>query len=236
MIVRKAKRLLQQIPVLGPFVQRTARLFGWKASHEFSTSGEYWERRYQSGGNSGDGSYSDLASFKAAILNGFVREHSIHSVVEFGCGDGNQLRFSQYPSYVGYDVSPTAVVTCRRLFSDDPTKKFELVENYAGEVCDMSMSLDVIYHLIEDDIFDSYMRRLFAAARRFVVIYSSNSDVSPSASAPHVRHRKFTDWIDLNQPNWRLIRHVPNEYPVDPKSKAGSFADFYFYQSDVDGA
>jgi SAM-dependent methyltransferase len=236
MIVRKTKRLLQQIPVLGPLVQRTARLVGWKSSREFSTSGDYWESRYQSGGNSGDGSYNELARFKAATLNDFVREQSIQSVVEFGCGDGNQLRLSQYPSYVGYDVSPTAVEMCRKLFAGDLTKRFDLVENYAGEVSDMSMSLDVLYHLIEDDVFESYIRRLFGAGERFVIIYSSNYDASPASSAPHVRHRKFTSWIDLHQPNWRLMRHLPNEYPADPKGKTGSFADFYFYQRNVGGS
>jgi hypothetical protein len=39
---------------------------------------------------------------------------------------------------------------------------------------DLELSLDVIYHLVEDEVFDAYMRSLFAHAGRFVVIYSSN--------------------------------------------------------------
>src|SRR5437899_4317923 len=58
--------------------------------------------------NSGLGSYDKLAEFKAEVLNGFVKENTIKSVIEYGCGDGNQLKFAEYPSYLGFDVSVKA--------------------------------------------------------------------------------------------------------------------------------
>src|ERR1700689_4886366 len=70
-------------------------------------SPSYWDSRYAGGGNSGDGSYGNLAKFKASVLNQFVAENRIASVVEFGCGDGNQVSLAEYPRYVGIDVSPT---------------------------------------------------------------------------------------------------------------------------------
>ena len=72
-------------------------------------SKNYWEEHYQAGGNSGSGSYGRLASFKALIINEFVSENQISSVIEFGCGDGNQLALANYPEYVGLDVSPTTI-------------------------------------------------------------------------------------------------------------------------------
>ena len=42
----------------------------------FTDSRSYWERRYAKGGDSGPGSYEELASFKATILNDFVAEHA----------------------------------------------------------------------------------------------------------------------------------------------------------------
>src|SRR3989339_1402077 len=65
----------------------------------------FWEARYRSGGDSGLGSFGRLAQFKADVLNDFVRQAGIASIIEFGCGDGNQLRLAAYPSYVGLDVS-----------------------------------------------------------------------------------------------------------------------------------
>ena len=43
-------------------------------------------------------------------------------MVEFGCGDGNQLSLAQYPRYVGLDVSRTAIGLCQRRFAKDPAK------------------------------------------------------------------------------------------------------------------
>ena len=39
----------------------------------------------------GQGSAGQLAAFKAEILNGFVKEDVVQSIVESGCGDGRQL-------------------------------------------------------------------------------------------------------------------------------------------------
>ena len=75
----------------------------------FSDSVTLWEQRYLMGGNSGQGSYGVLAEFKAKIVNQFVEEFEVKSLVEFGCGDGSQLMLANYPRYVGLDVSQKAV-------------------------------------------------------------------------------------------------------------------------------
>ena len=75
---------------------------------KFRGSDSYWKERYKAGGNSGPGSYNKLAVYKSDILNAFVHDQDIKTVIEFGCGDGNQLKTATYPSYVGYDISPEA--------------------------------------------------------------------------------------------------------------------------------
>jgi SAM-dependent methyltransferase len=203
-----------------------------KNDPSFPGSKEYWERRYAAGANSGAGSYSHLAEFKAAVINSFVAAHNVNSVIEFGCGDGNQLRLAEYPSYFGLDVSKTAIEKCRELFKSDNHKSFALLSDYARENAELALSLDVIYHLVEDHVFEQYMRTLFEASSRYVIIYSSNTeghdDIGVSA---HVRHRKFTGWIEKTYPQWKLLEHVPNQYPYEPESGSGSFADFFIFES-----
>jgi hypothetical protein len=75
----------------------------------FQDSTRYWERNYARGGTSGEGSYGALGQAKAEFLNGFVRDQGVRSVVEFGCGDGNQLSLASYARYVCLDVSRTAL-------------------------------------------------------------------------------------------------------------------------------
>jgi SAM-dependent methyltransferase len=195
---------------------------------EFSSS-DYWKRRYAGGGNSGPGSYAHLAIFKSQILNAFVAEHDCSTVVEFGCGDGNQLRYAKYPAYTGYDVSSEAIAICRNLFVDDPSKQFHLLDDYDGGTADLALSLDVIFHLVESDVFEEYMQRLFDASHRFVCIYSSNTDDQLGEKAPHVKHRRFSEWITRKRPDWRLFRNVKNPYSYSGDHRLTSFSDFYFF-------
>ena len=90
----------------------------------FPGSKNYWEKRYSLGGNSGQGSYGKSAEFKSEILNKFVRENCISSVTEYGCGDGNQLTYAEYPQYIGLDISEQAVELSSELFSEDSSKNF----------------------------------------------------------------------------------------------------------------
>jgi SAM-dependent methyltransferase len=224
---------IKQLPVVG---QTTKSLWHMMRPLIFRFaefhSPHYWDARYAAGGNSGTGSYGDLATFKAGVLNYFVAEHHINSVIEFGCGDGNQLSLSKYPNYLGLDVSPRAVKRCQELFREDPAKRFVVYhQGYANaEKADLALSIDVIYHLVEDPIFARHMNDLFEAATRFVIIYSDNQE-SPRDSL-HVRHRRFSDWIEQNQPSWHQVRHIPNMFPYQPVTRMGSWADFWIYRKE----
>lgn len=195
----------------------------------FPGSENYWKKRYKTGGNSGAGSSQKLAKFKAEVLNGFVLDKKIRTIIEYGCGDGNQLKLSKYPSYIGFDVSPEAVSKCENIFSDDVTKTFTLMNGYKNETAQLTLSLDVIYHLIEDDVFSAYMRCLFDSSEKFVIIYSSDTDKQAKLQLAHLKHRKFSKWID-SKPEWKLIQHISNRYPYAGNDLEGSFADFYIYE------
>jgi hypothetical protein len=220
----------------GRRIIRTARqrcwrlLAGRRPAEPFPGSASYWEKRYSSGGNSGVGSYEKFAEFKAEVLNAFVEANQVRTIIELGCGDGNQLRLARYPSYIGYDVSAAAVGKCRKLFDSDLSKSFRLMSEYAGEIADLSLSLDVIYHLVEDDLFEQYMRTLFRASNRYVIVYSSDSDDDGRYQGTHIRHRKFTRWVSEHFPDWRLIEHLPNRFPYLGDYRTGSFAEFFIYE------
>ncbi len=191
------------------------------------SSRAYWEARYQAGGTSGAGSFGPLARFKAAVVNRFIQDNAIASLIDMGCGDASQLALLEPPAdYVGVDVSPSALALCA---ARHPERRFIAPEDLTAlPPAEMTLSLDVLYHLIEDAAFAAMLQTLFAWASRFVVIYASNVDAAwPSA---HVRHRRFTDQIALTQPAWRLLAHLPNPRPFDrARPDDTSFADFFIY-------
>jgi hypothetical protein len=221
--------IIKRLPTLRDFAKAIRSRI--RAEKKFPGSEAYWHERYIKGGLSGAGSYNRLAIFKAEVINYFVAKNEISSVIEFGCGDGNQLKLAQYKVYIGFDVSSKAIDICRETFLDDHSKTFKLAEHYINETADLTISLDVIYHLIENSVFDLYMRRLFSSAKKFVIIYSSNDEkLNESNSANHVKHRKFTDWVETNAKDWMLLDFLPNKYPYDKSNRNHtSFADFYFF-------
>ncbi len=205
-------------------------LFGRSADAGFTDSGEYWRKRYASGGNSGAGSYNELADFKARFLNDFVAEKHITSVVEIGCGDGNQLKLATYPKYIGYDISSDAIERCQQIFSGNHTRAFRLLTaNTSIEEAELCISLDVVYHLVEDDTFNQYMSQLFEHATLYVIVYSTDFDKAPDPSAPHVRHRKFSTWVAQNAPEWRQIDHRANAFPFNGDFNVSSDASFFVF-------
>jgi cyclopropane fatty-acyl-phospholipid synthase-like methyltransferase len=194
----------------------------------FRGSADFWERNYARGHTSGCGSYGRLAEGKAQFLNELVASSGIESLIEFGCGDGNQLALARYPRYVGLDVSRHALALCLRRFSADGSKSFFL---YDGQyfrdrdgvfTADAALSLDVIYHLVEDEVFERYMRHLFGAGRRYVVAYTTN--FTGTGTAPHVRHRDVTGWVERNCPGWRLASTARGPNAEHDR------ADFFVYE------
>ena len=155
-------------------------------------------------------------------------------VVEWGSGDGNQILLANYKKYLGFDVSLTATNLCKKKFKNDPTKNFVwsgekgFKNNIKG---DLALSLDVIYHLIEDDVFNSYMNMLFDSSKKYVIIYSCNNEKIYNVKAVHVHCRKFTNWINENKKDWKLIQYIKNRFPYKKENqKHTSFSDFYIYE------
>ena len=220
------KSLLKQIPGARALIDFARNI----RAEKIDSSAGYWEARYHDGGDSGAGSYGRLALFKAQFLNEFVRTRNVRSVLEFGSGDGAQLLLAEYPSYTGLDVSRTILAEVRKKFRDRPNMKFVHASDYSPELkAELVLSLDVIYHLVENDVFHSYMQRLFDASLRYVIIYSSNDN--RGFVSPHVRHRKFTRWVGRNRHDFTLVILQLNPYPEDPADPENtSFADFYVFE------
>ena len=69
------------------------------------------------------------------------------------------------------------------------------------EVADLALSLDVIYHLVEDDVYHNYLKTLFSIGSR-VLIYSTNKQLS--GSSMHICHRNITSYINDHFPDFKL--------------------------------
>ena len=191
--------------------------------HKNFNSHNYWERRYQKGGNSGAGSYGDLCDYKAKHINQFIQNKNIRSIIDFGCGDGNQLVYLHCETYLGLDVSPTVLEQIREKFKDDGSKRFELYHENT-ETAELGLSCEVLFHLIEDDVWEDYLRSVFLYSEKYVIIFAADYYRN---IARHVLARSFTTHIQEHFPDWELIEHIPMTEDLD------TISEFYFFEKRV---
>lgn len=231
---------------------------GWQCTTVINDSGLHWEENYAYGGTSGEGSAGVEAKWKANVLNEFIEQQGISSCVELGTGDGVTLSLTTgHKKYTGYDVSATIVRNLNEKFNGDQTKEFihydgKLIQAEKTKQAQMALSMEVLFHLVEDEVFETYLQNLFSLGKDYVVVMSSNceedirlkgalesimQDSHEEGSvrvrnslctdpSQHVRHRAFLGRI-LEQErfkNWALMDFVPQKYP------GLCFSDFYFFK------
>ena len=97
-------------------------------------------------------------------------------------------------------------------------------DEHNNQRADLVLSLDVIYHLIEDETYYSYMKNIVDACNKYLIVFSSNRNELTDTA--HVKHRKFTE--DLPS-NIKLINYIENPF-FDKKNYNIYFADFYFFE------
>ncbi len=165
----------------------------------------YWNNRYAKGGNSGAGSYNKEAEIKSIYVNDVINKYRIKTISDIGCGDGNNLQYFNIPlSYVGYDVSSTAIGLCNSKYTDEKysftnDKKFI---NYNADLC---LCLDVLFHQVEEELYQQTLDLLFRNNYTYVLIYSYDYVDNNPDLAPHMKIRKVSTDIENNKYNYKLI-------------------------------
>jgi hypothetical protein len=86
--------------------------------------------------------------------------------------------------YLGVDISLSALALAR---TANPDKTFAPLGADTLPM-DAHLSMDVMFHLVEEKDYHAHLDRLFSA-RRFAFVYATNYDY---AGASHVLHRHWT--------------------------------------------
>jgi len=182
-------------------------------------SAEYWQNRYKNdrhmflGDGSGAGSQGEEAAYKGFVINHWLEKHELRTITELGCGSGENLKLYNIPiSYCGYDVSPEAIKLCEEKFDKHRNRLKYLFTtdinmiDYEADVC---LSLDVWYHLVEDEVFNDYCKLLFEVGKwNYIIIYSTDTDSQFTEDghplAKHVRFRPVLDKVK-EYPQWEVL-------------------------------
>ena len=125
---------------------------------------------------------------------------------------------------------------CKEKFADDRSKFFLYDLNCFNDTAkrfkaDLALSLDVVCHLVEGDIYITYLKHLFGSGVKYVIVYTSDKDESGKIYERHVRHRKFTTDVEKIFPSWKLVEKIKNKYSVEKGSDQTSFSDFFIFKA-----
>lgn len=180
--VHNSKELLTQ--------QFLLKGFEMPANNTDNFSYKYWENRYATGGNSGYGSYENFLTDKVKLLTQLVSDLGICSIADVGCGDCTILPHLTVERYVGYDISPT-VINRHIQNNSDVSHTFRLIHDPITEPFDMALSLDVIFHQVDDVDYNEYIRHLVNTNAKYILILTMNDRIlsTEHAKAAHVKYR-----------------------------------------------
>lgn len=176
----------------------------------------YWEQTYRSGETSGRGSYGVLAEFKAEIVNGLIQQEGITSVIEFGCGDGNQLQYMNYKEYLGVDVAASSVRLCASKFATDSSKSFMLYTpglwiNRGFLMADLTVCLDVLYHITDETDFRNTLYDILHSSKEWVVLYTRLKE-NGNPGVDTIQDRNLFHYL-FDYPDFKVQEIIPQRYP-----------------------
>ncbi|MGC5775493.1 class I SAM-dependent methyltransferase [Paenibacillus pabuli] len=177
---------------------------------------EYWEQTYRSGETSGRGSYGVLAEFKAEVVNGLIQRENITSVIEFGCGDGNQLQYMNYSEYLGVDVAASSVRLCASKFANDSSKSFMLYTpglwiNRGFLQADLTVCLDVLYHITDETDFRNTLYDILHTSAEWVVLYTRLKE-NENPGVRTIQDRNLFHYL-FDYPDFKVQEIIPQRYP-----------------------
>lgn len=155
---------------------------------------EYWNNRYNSGGNSGAGSYYDEAQVKGNYINKIIANKEISKILDIGVGDGNQLLYIKgFDFYLGYDISPKAIRMCEQTnYNSRLNYKFTSEIQSLPNNFDLCMCIDVLFHQVNPEDYWATLMHLFNINdSKYVLLYTTS--YTTLNQAPHVFHRNVIE-------------------------------------------
>lgn len=179
-------------------------------------SDKFRDDRYIHWGNSWEWSYWLNARYKADFINKFIKEHGIDTAVEIGCWDWANLWMYDVFEYTWYDVSYFIIEKCKDMYKNDNWKRFFVNDdNTKFQKAELSLCLDVLYHIFPQDRFEKMIDKVIEAWEKYVIIYTK------------IRISPREDWSCINDYDflWYLDKKW-YKYEIEPSSPPASVAKF----------
>jgi SAM-dependent methyltransferase len=156
------------------------------------------------GMGSGIGSMPEYTADYADLLQSFMEERGVRSVVDFGCGDWQFSRHLDWKGrdYLGVDVVEDVIERNRRQYGTESIR-FELMRDaFALPGADLLVCKDVLQHL-PNDVIRTYLRAFKAKYTYMLITNDISYEDHRAAGAPQ---RPPEANVDIDFGEWHAIR------------------------------
>lgn len=172
----------------------------------------YWNRRYQRGSGSSFEPHEGVINFETGLINEFIKKHEIKSVLDMGCGDGSVFqRLRNLPIYHGMDISSIIIARMQQKYEKDDSRMFFEPHTMPDYYYDLVISIDTIYHLVNDHEYIDYLEKLEKKCKNYLIISSTNYNAYYGGG--YIRHRAFLK--DIKDLGFKLLKKVDSPFDTD---------------------
>jgi len=134
-----------------------------------------WDNHYKSGGKSGDPlDYAKARDWKHNIIAKYCDIKS-NSIIDIGCGDLQFWQGRKPAKYIGVDISQT-IIDSHKLKYPDRTFICASSDKTLDISADMVMCFDMLWHIIDDEVYMKTLENIKKYSKRYIVIYTWNSN------------------------------------------------------------
>jgi 2-polyprenyl-3-methyl-5-hydroxy-6-metoxy-1,4-benzoquinol methylase len=176
---------------------------------------QYWDARHRaegdlrSGGHIGWDAQANEAFYlrRAALLLKLIGDRVGRSdplfALDAGCGKGEFARILTRCGLVvdGIDASPEAIAFCQRQGGGGRFMVSTLADHRQPFLYDVVYSVDVLFHILEDDDWERSLRNLASLVRLAGRLIVADEDrATPRAAGNYIVHRPRTAYTSVLEP------------------------------------
>ena len=165
----------------------------------------YWNSRYNAGGNSGYGSYGEQKDKKL----GWLKDLDFDHITDIGCGDfhfSNELLKLHPASYTGFDISGAIVEKNKVRYPEHKHDFYNYESGMNLPKSDLVICLDVLFHIYEEDEYEEMLHTLKTLPTKYLAVTAYEREQKDGVGH-HIHIRDFP-YKDFGVP---LIREIIEE-------------------------
>lgn len=183
----------------------------------------YWDARYLSGNNSGDGSFGKLRDWKHEIM---IKFDKCDDIIDVGCANLEFWDGFKLPDkYIGIDISNESIKKNKLNYPNHSFIRANASE-FLGLSAKTVICFDVLFHILDDIEYDRIISNICRYSQHNIFIYTWDKNplrkyyiIPVESDGIYQKYRGIKTAIDICERNGAILKSL--EHPPRSIDKYG---------------